>query len=211
MALLNLDVRYSVYDVAQKKYITLWTKFTRLFVRKQIIRQFPEQDISSVWVTQQWAPVSLVIARCQCETPCRRYFILLIGDFVPVKLVELTPCGHRSEKKTAFLQLRSKNKICNNAKNWGNLIRKQKNKRKKCSRQLSKNPFQANAAVRNAKQTKQWVKGSYFSNANYPLRIICKLSQNFLWRLTALTHGFHWFLVQGNRKSGRNVITTNHP
>jgi hypothetical protein len=29
----------------------------------------------------------------------------LIGDFP--KLVELTPCGHRSEK-TAFLQLRSK-------------------------------------------------------------------------------------------------------
>jgi hypothetical protein len=25
--------------------------------------------------------------------------ILLIGDFLPAKLVELTPCGHRSEKK----------------------------------------------------------------------------------------------------------------
>jgi hypothetical protein len=28
-----------------------------------------------------------------------RQIILLIGDFVPEKLVELTPCGHRSEKK----------------------------------------------------------------------------------------------------------------
>jgi hypothetical protein len=29
----------------------------------------------------------------------------------PAKSVELTPCRHRSEKKTAFLQLRSKTKF----------------------------------------------------------------------------------------------------
>jgi hypothetical protein len=37
--------------------------------------------------------------------------------------------------------LRSKNKIWNNANNWGNIICKQKNKRKKCSKQLTKYPF----------------------------------------------------------------------
>jgi hypothetical protein len=45
---------------------------------------------------------------------------------------------------TAFLQLRSKIKIWNNANNWGNIICKQKNKRKKCSKQLTKYPFNEN-------------------------------------------------------------------
>jgi hypothetical protein len=44
-------------------------------------------------------------------------------------------------RKTAFVQLRSKNKIWNNANNWVNIICKLKNKRKKCSKQLTKYPF----------------------------------------------------------------------
>jgi hypothetical protein len=44
----------------------------------------------------------LVNARCQYETPCRRNLILLIGDFVSAKLVEVTPCGHRSDKNRIY-------------------------------------------------------------------------------------------------------------
>jgi hypothetical protein len=52
----------SVCDVAQKKYITLWIKFTKIFVRKQITRQRPEQDIFSVcllsWRLPAWCTLS---------------------------------------------------------------------------------------------------------------------------------------------------------
>jgi hypothetical protein len=46
-------------------------------------------------------------------------------------------------RKTAFLQPRSKNKIWNNANNWGNIICKQKNKSKKCFKQLTKYPYES--------------------------------------------------------------------
>jgi hypothetical protein len=59
-------------------------------------------------------------------------------------------------RKTAFLQLRSKNKIWNNANNLGNIICKQKNKRKKCSKQLTKYPFDETAVVAYAMD---WQKG----------------------------------------------------
>jgi hypothetical protein len=50
--------------------------------------------------------------------------------------------------------------------------------------------MKANAVVRNSKQSTQWVKGSYFSYANYPPKIN-KLGKKIHWRETALPEAFH--------------------
>jgi hypothetical protein len=59
----------------------------------------------------------------------------------------------------------------------------------------------ANEVVINAKQSRQWVKRSYFSHANYPQKV-----KQFIGE-TALPEASHWYLVQGNRLSGWKVIT----
>jgi hypothetical protein len=64
---------------------------------------------------------------------------------------------------------------------------------------------------RNVKETKERVKGSYFSHTKYPLKI-SKLGKHFHWglTLTALAQAFQWYvwyLVQSNRLSGWKVVT----
>jgi hypothetical protein len=66
----------------------------------------------------------------------------LIGDFP--KLVELTPCGHRSEKNSISTELGLKIKFETMQTIEETLFALQKNKRKKCSKQLTKYPFKKN-------------------------------------------------------------------
>jgi hypothetical protein len=110
----------------------LWSKFIKLFVRKQITRQLQNktsQSASSVGASQFGA-------RCQIwETD------YLSGICWLREISWINPLRAYRWEKTVFLQLMSKNNIWNNANNWGNIICKQKNQRKKWSKQLTKYPF----------------------------------------------------------------------
>jgi hypothetical protein len=59
----------------------------------------------------------------------------LIGDFVPAKLVELTPCGHRSDKSRIYAakELKQNLKHC---KQLRKLYLQTEKLKKKCSKQL---------------------------------------------------------------------------
>jgi hypothetical protein len=78
----------SIYDVAHKKSITLWTKFTKLFVRKQITIDNFQNKTSSQSATQL-APVSWLYV-VKYETPCRRDW-LLIWDFLILEISWINP------------------------------------------------------------------------------------------------------------------------
>jgi hypothetical protein len=99
-------------------------------------RQLPEKTSSQ---TASSVGASQLGVRCQIwnSLPSR---LIDRGFPDPAKLVELTPCGHRSERKQHFYSY-GVNQNLKQCEQLSKHYLQTEKQRKKCSKQLTKNPF----------------------------------------------------------------------